>query len=79
MYYVLTSGRHPFGSSLRRQANIETGDYSLNELTGTGKVDMLRHDIMWHLLQLLHLDKYVAMGLIKDMISNNSKFRYQYL
>ena len=36
MYYVLTSGRHPFGSSLRRQANIETGDYSINELTGTG-------------------------------------------
>lgn len=36
MYYVLTSGKHPFGSSLRRQANIETGDYSINELTGTG-------------------------------------------
>lgn len=36
MYYVLTSGQHPFGSSLRRQANIETGDYSLNDLTGIG-------------------------------------------
>lgn len=37
IYYVLTAGCHPFGTSLRRQANIESGDYSLNDLNGTSK------------------------------------------
>ncbi|KAM8960391.1 serine/threonine-protein kinase/endoribonuclease IRE2 [Pelodytes ibericus] len=31
-YYVLASGRHPFGDSLRRQGNILTGAYSLPQL-----------------------------------------------
>lgn len=33
-YYVLTEGSHPFGSSLRRQANILNGDYNLQHLQG---------------------------------------------
>ncbi|CAL1530820.1 unnamed protein product [Lymnaea stagnalis] len=33
-YYVLTEGSHPFGSSLRRQANILSGDYNLQHLQG---------------------------------------------
>ena len=36
VYYVLTSGRHPFGSSLRRQANIESDYYDLSDLSGIG-------------------------------------------
>ena len=44
IYYVLTAGCHPFGTSLRRQANIESGDYSLNDLNGTSKsVEDSRH------------------------------------
>uniref|UniRef100_A0A1I7UR29 non-specific serine/threonine protein kinase n=1 Tax=Caenorhabditis tropicalis TaxID=1561998 RepID=A0A1I7UR29_9PELO len=31
-YYVLTSGTHPFGKSLHRQANIVNGQYSLAKL-----------------------------------------------
>ncbi|XP_072932092.1 serine/threonine-protein kinase/endoribonuclease IRE1 [Epargyreus clarus] len=31
-YYVLSSGHHPFGDVLRRQANILTGDYNLDQL-----------------------------------------------
>lgn len=31
-FYVLTNGCHPFGDSLRRQANILSGEYSLKEL-----------------------------------------------
>ncbi|KAG8557564.1 hypothetical protein GDO81_016659 [Engystomops pustulosus] len=31
-YYVLASGQHPFGDSLRRQANILNGSYSLPQL-----------------------------------------------
>ncbi|KAG6445865.1 hypothetical protein O3G_MSEX004164 [Manduca sexta] len=31
-YYVLSRGQHPFGDVLRRQANILTGDYSLDQL-----------------------------------------------
>lgn len=31
-YYVLASGRHPFGDSLRRQGNILNGSYSVPQL-----------------------------------------------
>ncbi|CAH2037698.1 unnamed protein product, partial [Iphiclides podalirius] len=31
-YYVLSCGHHPFGDVLRRQANILTGDYNLEQL-----------------------------------------------
>ncbi|PIC44218.1 hypothetical protein B9Z55_004661 [Caenorhabditis nigoni] len=31
-YYVLTSGTHPFGKSLHRQANIVNGEFTLNKL-----------------------------------------------
>ena len=37
LYYVLTGGKHPFGEPLRRQANIEAGDYVLSALTGVGE------------------------------------------
>ena len=36
-YYVLTEGRHPFGESLRRQANILNGEYNFKYLPGDGK------------------------------------------
>ncbi len=38
IYYTLTGGSHPFGSSLRRQANIEAGEADLSELTDPGNV-----------------------------------------
>ena len=38
VYYVLTGGKHPFGSSLRRQANIEADDYTLMDLSGNGRL-----------------------------------------
>ncbi|XP_045448767.1 serine/threonine-protein kinase/endoribonuclease IRE1 [Melitaea cinxia] len=31
-YYVLSKGHHPFGDVLRRQANILTGEYNLDQL-----------------------------------------------
>ena len=34
LYYVLSKGRHPFGSSLRRQGNIETSESVLSDLSG---------------------------------------------
>ncbi|XP_044252297.1 serine/threonine-protein kinase/endoribonuclease IRE1-like [Tribolium madens] len=33
-YYVLSNGLHPFGDNLRRQANILSGDYNLDDLQG---------------------------------------------
>lgn len=33
-YYILSKGSHPFGETLRRQANILCGESSLNELKG---------------------------------------------
>ncbi|WAQ95754.1 ERN1-like protein [Mya arenaria] len=35
MFYVLTKGKHPFGHSLRRQANILTGDFNIDSLPMT--------------------------------------------
>ena len=37
-YYVLTSGKHPFGESLRRQAAILSGEYNLQYLPGDGEL-----------------------------------------
>ncbi|XP_062617880.1 serine/threonine-protein kinase/endoribonuclease IRE1-like [Saccostrea cucullata] len=34
-YYVLTKGKHPFGDSLRRQANILSGEFNLDSLPMT--------------------------------------------
>ncbi|KAF4532401.1 hypothetical protein B566_EDAN003853 [Ephemera danica] len=33
-YYVLSKGKHPFGDNLRRQANILSGEYNLDDLQG---------------------------------------------
>ena len=37
VYYVLSGGKHPFGSPFLRQANIEAGNYALNDLSGISK------------------------------------------
>ncbi|KAK7794108.1 hypothetical protein R5R35_012602 [Gryllus longicercus] len=37
-YYVLSSGKHPFGDTLRRQANILSGESQLNDLEGDDKL-----------------------------------------
>jgi serine/threonine-protein kinase/endoribonuclease IRE1 len=37
-YFVLTNGCHPFGESFRRQANILSGDYCLDNLAENGKL-----------------------------------------
>lgn len=34
-YYVLSNGKHPFGDSIRRQANILAGKYDLSDLKGS--------------------------------------------
>ena len=34
LYYVLSEGSHPFGSPFHRQANIEAGHATLNDLRG---------------------------------------------
>ncbi|VDK83304.1 unnamed protein product [Litomosoides sigmodontis] len=50
-YYVLTTGGHPFGDALKRQANIMQGEYSLKFLSTSGNLmavtlieTMLRRD-----------------------------------
>jgi len=35
LYYVVTKGKHPFGDSLRRQANILANEYNLEMLPYT--------------------------------------------
>ncbi|XP_071442322.1 serine/threonine-protein kinase/endoribonuclease IRE1-like [Hetaerina americana] len=41
-YYVLSLGKHPFGDSLRRQANILASDYCISQLDGDSEY-LARH------------------------------------
>ena len=82
VYYVLTAGSHPFGPPLRRQANIETDDYSLQDLSGVGECVFLLHvssgiasQIYYVYMSMYNTDQCVASELLKNMISHNSNFR----
>ncbi len=76
IYYVLTAGQHPFGSSLRRQANIESGDYSLSGIDGSSKY-CVRFQAVLNLSVIV--GKYTVSDLVKNMISHNYLFRYMCL
>ncbi|KAM3920835.1 serine/threonine-protein kinase/endoribonuclease IRE1 [Leptodactylus fuscus] len=45
-YYVVSEGRHPFGKSLQRQANILLGTYSLDCLTLEKHEDLVAHHLI---------------------------------
>lgn len=53
LYYVLSRGRHPFGSSLRRQGNIEAGESVLSDLTGEDR------ETARHLIELMICNNYM--------------------
>ena len=38
VYYVMSRGSHPYGNSLRRQSNIEAGDFNLSALIGEDRL-----------------------------------------
>lgn len=42
-YYVVSEGQHPFGDSLRRQANILSGSYQLSCLQEEAHGETLPH------------------------------------
>lgn len=42
-YYVVSGGQHPFGDSLRRQANILSGSYQLSCLQEEAHGETLPH------------------------------------
>ncbi len=75
IYYVLSAGQHPFGSSLRRQANIESGDYSLNDLNGSSEFYSEACNTTDLNNFFVSVDKHTASELVKDMISHNYMFR----
>ncbi len=59
IYYVLTCGCHPFGPSIRRQANIEMDECDLSDLSGIGMYGVLQVrliDQLDDLLLLLFID-----------------------
>ncbi|XP_066432622.1 serine/threonine-protein kinase/endoribonuclease IRE2 [Eleutherodactylus coqui] len=45
-YYVLASGQHPFGDSLRRQGNILNGSYSLPQLQEETHDNVVARDLI---------------------------------
>lgn len=59
-YYVLTSGDHPFGDNLKRQANILANDFDIEKLL---KIKRRQYE------------NILAIELISDMINNDSSSR----
>ncbi|XP_067316636.1 serine/threonine-protein kinase/endoribonuclease IRE2 [Anolis sagrei] len=45
-YYVVSGGRHPFGQSFRRQANILSGTYSLEQLQQESHDNIVGRDLI---------------------------------
>ena len=65
-YYVLSGGKHPFGDSLHRQANIMNGEFKLDKLSADGEGHMyytlmqfcIYGDIIIRVLHLSKVKKY---------------------
>ncbi|XP_077389092.1 serine/threonine-protein kinase/endoribonuclease IRE1 [Festucalex cinctus] len=51
-YYVVSQGRHPFGKSLQRQANILLGAYSLDHLQTDKHGDIVARDLIEQMLSM---------------------------
>uniref|UniRef100_A0A1A7WDJ8 Serine/threonine-protein kinase/endoribonuclease IRE1 n=1 Tax=Iconisemion striatum TaxID=60296 RepID=A0A1A7WDJ8_9TELE len=51
-YYVVSEGKHPFGKSLQRQANILLGAYSLDYLLSDKHVDIVARDLIEQMLSM---------------------------
>lgn len=73
-YYVYTHGKHPFGDSLKRQANILSGEFSLQHLDPEGKsrTDMVRVFMLMvrqlHVVSFQNVLNFTKTGSIKKMI-----------
>ncbi|XP_069037129.1 serine/threonine-protein kinase/endoribonuclease IRE1 isoform X2 [Lepisosteus oculatus] len=50
-YYVVSRGQHPFGDTLRRQANILAGDYSLDFLMEDIHDDVIARDLIGQMIR----------------------------
>ncbi|XP_062388116.1 serine/threonine-protein kinase/endoribonuclease IRE1-like isoform X2 [Sardina pilchardus] len=51
-YYVVSSGSHPFGKSLQRQANILQGTYSLEQLQPDRHEDIVARELIQQMLSM---------------------------
>ncbi|XP_041941366.1 serine/threonine-protein kinase/endoribonuclease IRE1-like [Alosa sapidissima] len=51
-YYVVSSGSHPFGKSLQRQANILQGTYSLEQLQPDKHEDIVARELIQQMLSM---------------------------
>ncbi|XP_022103307.1 serine/threonine-protein kinase/endoribonuclease ire-1-like [Acanthaster planci] len=61
-YYVLSSGKHPFGDSLHRQANILTGHYSLDKLSPD---DSIPRELITQMIERLPADRPTSKSILK--------------
>ncbi|KAJ8317880.1 hypothetical protein KUTeg_002971 [Tegillarca granosa] len=63
LYYVVTRGKHPFGDSLRRQANILSGDYDIESLPKTDYY--VRRDLIESMISTDPSDRPTAKEVLK--------------
>ncbi|XP_038069445.1 serine/threonine-protein kinase/endoribonuclease IRE1-like [Patiria miniata] len=61
-YYLLSSGKHPFGDSLHRQANILTGCYSLDKLSPD---DLISRELISQMIERLPADRPTSRSILK--------------
>lgn len=67
-YYVLSKGLHPFGDTLRRQANILNHEYNLNDLLGSDWEINLQKPLISALISSLPDDRPPCEAVLKHPI-----------
>lgn len=76
-YYVLTSGTHPFGKSLHRQANIVNGEFTLNKLADREDWS-LADDMISSMLHVDPLHRLTAEAVLNHPFFWNAEKRLAY-
>ncbi|XP_072167602.1 serine/threonine-protein kinase/endoribonuclease IRE1-like [Diadema setosum] len=61
-YYVVSNGKHPFGDSLHRQANILSGEYNLDDLSSG---DEVTRQLLTKMLHANPVERLVASAILK--------------
>ncbi|XP_028674786.1 LOW QUALITY PROTEIN: serine/threonine-protein kinase/endoribonuclease IRE1 [Erpetoichthys calabaricus] len=63
-YYVISSGSHPFGKSLQRQANILLGAYNLEFLNSEKHEDIIAADLIQKMISMDPQERPTAHGIL---------------
>uniref|UniRef100_A0A8C5R512 Serine/threonine-protein kinase/endoribonuclease IRE1 n=1 Tax=Leptobrachium leishanense TaxID=445787 RepID=A0A8C5R512_9ANUR len=77
-YYVVSEGKHPFGKSLQRQANILLGSYSLDCLNLDKHEDLIAHQLIEQMINKDPPRRPSAQGVLKHPFFWNLEKQLQF-